>query len=117
MKKVKIDEKWKNIFFWSFSEKYEKMSKKVKNDEKGSDIDEKGQNWWKMKKNNMFWIFSGKDGKMSNKVKNDEKGSDIHEKGQMWWKMKIIIFFGFFQENMEICRKKWKMMKKGQIVV
>ena len=30
--------------FWTFSEKYGKMSKKVKNDEKGSDIDEKGQN-------------------------------------------------------------------------
>ena len=36
----------KIIFFWICSGKYGKMSKKVKNDE---DIDEKGQNWWKMK--------------------------------------------------------------------
>ena len=34
----------KNNIFWTFSGKYGKMSKKVKNDEKGSDIDEKGQN-------------------------------------------------------------------------
>ena len=33
----------KNIF-WIFSEKYGKMSKKVKHDGNGSDIDEKGQN-------------------------------------------------------------------------
>ena len=44
MKKVKIDKKWKNKFFWIFSEKYGKMSKKVKNDEKGWYIDKKGQN-------------------------------------------------------------------------
>ena len=42
MKKVKVDEK-KNIF-WTFSEKYGKMWKKVKNDEKGSDIAEKSLN-------------------------------------------------------------------------
>ena len=34
----------KNDIFWIFSEKYRKMSKKVENDENGSDIDEKGQN-------------------------------------------------------------------------
>ena len=34
----------KNDIFWIFSEKYGKMSTKVKNDENGSDIDEKGQN-------------------------------------------------------------------------
>ena len=34
----------KNNYFWIFSEKYEKMSKKVKNGENGSDIDENGQN-------------------------------------------------------------------------
>ena len=34
----------KNNFIWTFSKKYGKMSKKVKNDEKWSDIDEKGQN-------------------------------------------------------------------------
>ena len=33
----------KNIF-WIFSEEYGKMWKKVKNDENGLDIDEKGQN-------------------------------------------------------------------------
>ena len=33
----------KNNYFWIFSEKYEKMSKKVRNDENGSDIDENGQ--------------------------------------------------------------------------
>ena len=34
----------KNDIFLDFSEKYGKMSKKVENDENGSDIDEKGQN-------------------------------------------------------------------------
>ena len=34
----------KNDIFWIFSEKYRKMSKKVKKDENGSHIDEKGQN-------------------------------------------------------------------------
>ena len=46
MKKVKIDEKWKNNIFCIFSGKYGKMSKKVINDEKGSDIAEKGPNRW-----------------------------------------------------------------------
>ena len=42
-----------------------KMMKK-----EGSDIDEKGQNWWKMKQNNIFCIFSEKKyGNMSKKVK------------------------------------------------
>ena len=36
--------------FGFFSGKDGKMSNKVKNDEKGSDIHEKGQNWWKVKK-------------------------------------------------------------------
>ena len=47
------------------------MSKKVKNDEKGSCIAEKGQNWWKIRKIIFFGFFSGKYGKMSKKVKND----------------------------------------------
>ena len=34
----------KNNIFSIFSEKFEKMSKKVKNDENGSDIEENGQN-------------------------------------------------------------------------
>ena len=50
-------------------------------------------------------------------MKNDEIGSDSDQKGQNWWKMKNIIFFGFSQENMEKRRKKWKMMKKGQILM
>ena len=66
-----------------FSEKYGKMSKKVKNDEKGWYIDEKGQNWSKMEKY-FFVIFSEKYGKMSKKVKNGEKGWYIDEKGQNW---------------------------------
>ena len=44
MKKVKIDEMEKENIFSIFSEKYGKMSKKVKNDENVSDIDEIGQN-------------------------------------------------------------------------
>ena len=50
IKKVTIDEKCNNNIFSIPSEKYGKMSKKVKNDEHGSDIDEKGQNWWKNEK-------------------------------------------------------------------
>ena len=34
----------KKNYFWIFSEQYETMSKKVKNDENGSDSDENGQN-------------------------------------------------------------------------
>ena len=72
-------------YFWIFSEKYEKVSKKVKNDENGSDIEKKGQNWCEMK-NKYFWIFSEKYGKISNKEKNNENGQilvkkvKIHEK-------------------------------------
>ena len=75
--------------------KYGKMSKKVKNNEKGSYIAEKGQSWWKIGKRIFFGFFSGKYGKMSKKVKNDEKGSYIAEKGQNWWKMRKRIFFVF----------------------
>ena len=50
MKKVNIDEKWKKNIFWDFPEKYGQMSKKVKNNEKGSVIAERGLNGWKMKK-------------------------------------------------------------------
>ena len=64
----------KNNYFWIFSEQYEKMWKKVKNDENGSHVDENGQIKWKMKKKNLSWIFSEKYGKMSQKVKNDENG-------------------------------------------
>ena len=35
--------KKKNDICWIFSGRYGKMSKKVKNDENGSDIDEKGK--------------------------------------------------------------------------
>ena len=45
LKKAQIDEKLKNNnIFWISSCKYEKTKKKVKNDEKGSDIAEKGPN-------------------------------------------------------------------------
>ena len=57
------------------------MSKKVKNDENGSFIAEKGPKWWKMKKIRFFGFVSGKYGKMSKKVKNDPKGPYIAEKG------------------------------------
>ena len=40
----------KNNIFSIFSGKDGKMSKKVKNDEKGSYIAEGGQNWWKIRK-------------------------------------------------------------------
>ena len=64
-KKVNNNDKWSSyiaekglnwwkmkdiIFFWISSGKYGKMSKIVKNDENGSDIDEKSQNWWQIKK-------------------------------------------------------------------
>ena len=42
LKKAKIDEKKKNIIDWIFSGKHGKMSRKVKNDEEGSDMAEKG---------------------------------------------------------------------------
>ena len=44
LKKVRDDEKWKKEYFFGF------FQKNMKNDENGSDIDEIGKNWWKMKK-------------------------------------------------------------------
>ena len=41
---IKFNPDEKVIFFENVSEKYGKMSKKVKNDEKGSNMAEKGQN-------------------------------------------------------------------------
>ena len=87
------------------------MSQKVKNDENGSDIDENGQNEWKMKKIIIFGFFSEKYETMSKKVRNDENGSDIDENGQNWWKMKKIIFFGFFQKNIKNVEKSEKWWK------
>ena len=55
-----------------FSGKYGKMSKKVKNDEKGSDIAAKGPNWWKMKKIICFGFLH----------ENMEKC----QKSEKWWK-------------------------------
>ena len=73
------------IIFGFFSEKYGKISKNAKIYEKGSDINTKGQNWWKMKKNIIFyWIFSEKYGKKSENTKSDEKGSDIDTKAENW---------------------------------
>ena len=102
----------KIIFVGFFSGKYGKMSKKVKNDEKGSDIAEKGPSWWKMKKIIFVGFFSGQHGTMSKKVKNDEKGSDIAEKGLNWWKMKKSYLWDFFRKmwnNVEKSEKWWKM--------
>ena len=62
----------KNNIFSIFSEKYGKMLKNVKSDENGSDIDEKGQNWWEMKKIIFFDFFR----KIWKNV----------EKSQKWWK-------------------------------
>ena len=45
LKRSKSIKNENNNSFWAFSEKYGKMSKKGRNDEKGSYIDEKGQNW------------------------------------------------------------------------
>ena len=70
----------KNNIFWAFSEKYGKMLKKGRNDEKGSYIDEKWQNGQKMKKN-IFCIFFQKNmEKCRKKVKNGEKGWYIDKK-------------------------------------
>ena len=80
MKKVKIDEKMKNNIFRLFR-KYGEVSKKVKNDENGSENDEKGQNWWKNAKINLFRFFQKNMEKCQKKRKNDVKGSDIDEKG------------------------------------
>ena len=77
IKKVKIDEKCKKQYFFDFSEKYWKMSKKLKNDENGSDIDEKGEHWWEIRKI-LFLDFLQKNiEKCQKKVKNDKNGSDI----------------------------------------
>ena len=53
----KLMKKCKNNIFLIFSEKYGKMLKKIKSYENGSDIDEKGQNGWKMKKQYFFDFF------------------------------------------------------------
>ena len=45
LKKAKTDVKKEKKYFCIFSGKYGKMSKRVKNDEKGSYIAENGQNW------------------------------------------------------------------------
>ena len=80
---VTMNEKWKNNHFWILFEKYGKMYKNVRNDKNGSDIDENGQNNWKMKKIIIFGFFSVKYEKISEKVKNDENGSDIDEHCQI----------------------------------
>ena len=82
------------------------MSKKVKNDEKMSDIAQKRPKVVKNEKNNIFCIFSGKYGKMSKKVKMMKKSHILMKQTKIDEKMKKIIFFGFFQQNMKKCRKK-----------
>ena len=75
------------------------MSKKVKNDENGSDIDEKGQNWWEMKKNNVFSIFSEKYGKMSKKKWiMINMGQILIQKVKIDEKCKKQYFFDFFRK-------------------
>ena len=58
-----------------FFRKILKNVEKVKNDENGSNINEKA-------KKEYFWIFPEKYGNISEEVKNDENGSDIDENGQ-----------------------------------
>ena len=108
----------KIIFFWIFSGQYGEMSKKVKSDEKGSDIHEKGQMWWKMKIIIFFGFFSGKYGKMSKKVKNDEK------RVRYWWKRSKLmknenynIFWIFFRKIWRNVEKSEKWWKKGHILM
>ena len=113
MKKVKIDEKWKNNIFGFLSEKYGKMSQKETNDENGSDIDDKGQNWWKMKKIIFFRFFQKNMEKCRKKDKNDENGLDIDEKGQNWSKMKKKNIFSIFSEKYGKMSKKDKNDENG----
>ena len=54
---------------------------------------------------------------MLKKVKNDENRSDIDERGENWWEIRKILFLDFFQKHIEKCRKNWKMMKMGQILI
>ena len=51
--------KEKNNIFWTFSGKYGKMSKKVKNDEKGNILLKKAK-LMKNENNNIFWNFFSK---------------------------------------------------------
>ena len=60
MKTVKINEKWKKIISGFFQKNMDNLSEKVKNDKNGSDIDEKSQNWWKMKKKYFLDFFKTK---------------------------------------------------------
>ena len=84
LKKDKIDEKWeKKIFFWIFSAKYVKISKQVKNDEKGSYIAEKGQNWWKIRKLIFFGFFEENMEKCRKKRKMMKKGHVLLKKGKI----------------------------------
>ena len=70
----------KIIFFGFLSEKDGKMSKKVKKDENGSDIDEKGQNWWKMKNIIFVGFFFRKT------WKNVAKSEKWWKLVRYWWK-------------------------------
>ena len=79
LKKAQIDEKRKNNIFCIFSWKYEKIYKRVKNDEKGSDVAEKGPNWWKMRKIIFF-------GFIHENMKNKEKSEKWWKKVIYWWK-------------------------------
>ena len=69
------------IIFFGF------LHENMKNDEKGSDIAEKGPNWWQMRKIIFFGFINENMEKTKKKVKNDEKRSYIAEKGPNWWKI------------------------------
>jgi hypothetical protein len=56
LQKEENDEKGSNYGF--FLSKHAKMSKKVKNEEKGSNNDERGEMYEKIQKMGNFWIFS-----------------------------------------------------------
>jgi hypothetical protein len=54
--------------------------------------------------------------KMSQRLGGDEKGSKIDKNAIKDINMKNKQFVDFFQENMEKCRQRWKMMKNCQIM-
>ena len=92
------------------------MSKKVKNDEKGSDIDKTDKTWWKMKIIIFFGFFK-------KNMENVEKSEKWWEWVRYWWKRSKLMkneknnMFWIFQKNIEKCGKERKMMKMGKILM
>jgi hypothetical protein len=90
--------------FWIFgSETHWKMSKKVTNDTKWSNHEEKGQ---MDGESTISEFFSGKGGKISTTDGKWLKGWNNKEKGQNGWKPMDV-----FQENMKKWRKWWILLK------